>query len=750
MRAKTVIAILLSVIIVASAGIISLDTTIVQDHLTRVHAEDQLKSAGEQLTLKMTMYLADCLNSARTLAQAVGQVPVEEWGSQPVMTTLKNLSEDMEFPGISLSKTDGTGYDAGGNSLNASFCPYFQRALLGDTTIAFTPFHEGSEAADAVLTMPVHSNGAIAGVLRIALSPERIRSLLSINTFRGNEDVYLVRRSGEILAGPAGFQKSAGFPELLDKDDDRYAELEQVMRQGREILVKMTLDESSHYINFKGVKDSNDWGVLVAIPEDVLLGLYRDDRVSESRSLLTGFLVIILVMLGILVWLSVAEIRQRYTMERLAYFDEITQGINYNRFKKDVTALLHRTADAAYAVAMLEIDNFNYIRDFFGAPEADRIRLYIAKTVRANLKSDELICRYMNENFLLLLRYHNKEELSDRINFLDSMLCSFEGDEIKNDKYEFRLHYGIYCPEGNGEDIDRMAEKAARALQMIKNDRQKVFEFYSESMQKKALDENEIEEHMFTALEEREFLVFLQPKFDLHTGRQAGAEALVRWMHPEKGLLYPGRFISVFEKNGFIVKLDMYMLDEICHRLKIWISKGYHPMPISLNISRLNLFDEEFVPKLIATLEQYGIPANLVQLEMSEQVVTNNIGKLSSLIDHLKDYGFLISIDNFGTGTTSMNTLYTIPVDELKLDRKFLLEVEKTDRGKNVIQSIIEMAKRLNINVVSEGVENKAQARMLQELGCDMIQGFAFSEPMPFREYENYAFGPRADEVNIW
>jgi EAL domain-containing protein (putative c-di-GMP-specific phosphodiesterase class I) len=356
----------------------------------------------------------------------------------------------------------------------------------------------------------------------------------------------------------------------------------------------------------------------------------------------------------------------------------------------------------------------------------------------------------LNENFLLLLRYHNKEELSDRINFLDSTLCSFDGDEIKNDKYEFRLHYGIYCLEGNESDTDRMAEKAARALQMIKNDRQKVFEFYSESMQKKALDENEIESHMFEALEEREFLVYLQPKFDLHTGRQSGAEALVRWMHPEKGLLYPGRFIGVFEKNGFIVKLDMYMLDEICHRLKIWISKGYHPMPISLNISRLNLFDEEFVPKLIATLEQYGIPANLVQLEMSEQVVTNNIGKLSSLIDHLKDYGFLISIDNFGTGTTSMNTLYTIPVDELKLDRKFLLEVEKTDRGKNVIKSIIEMAKRLNINVVSEGVENKAQARMLQELGCDMIQGFAFSEPMPFREYENYAFGPRADEVNIW
>jgi diguanylate cyclase (GGDEF)-like protein len=311
--------------------------------------------------------------------------------------------------------------------------------------------------------MPLRAKGEIAGVLRISLNQEPMRALLSINTFLGNEDVYLVRRNGEILTALTDeTPKTANFLELLDNDDEQFAELEQVMKQGREILVRMDLDESAHYLDFKGIKDSNDWGVLVAIPEDVLIDLYRDDRVSASRGLMLGFLGVILIMLALMVWLSVAEIRQRYNMERLAYFDEITQGINYNRFRKDAGALLHRMSDGTYAVIMLEIANFNYIRDFFGSQEADRIRLYIAKTVRANLKSDELICRYLNENFLLLLRYHNKEELSDRINFLDSTLCSFDGDEIKNDKYEFRLHYGIYCLEGNEADVERMAEKSVR------------------------------------------------------------------------------------------------------------------------------------------------------------------------------------------------------------------------------------------------------------------------------------------------
>jgi len=194
----------------------------------------------------------------------------------------------------------------------------------------------------------------------------------------------------------------------------------------------------------------------------------------------------------------------------------------------------------------------------------------------------------------------------------------------------------------------------------------------------------------------------------------------------------------------------MYMLEELCRRIKVWTGKGYRPMPLSLNISQQNLLNPEFVNDAIAITEKYGVSPNLIIFEMSEKVVVDNMSILNKIMEQMKDHGFVVSMDNFGTGSTSMNTLYNVPVDELKIDRKFLLNAEKTDRGQNVIQSVIEMAKRLKIDVVSEGVENKQQAILLREMGCDMIQGFAFSEPLPEHEYEEYAYGPRARDNSVW
>jgi diguanylate cyclase (GGDEF)-like protein len=751
MRFKSFIAILLGLVIMGSACVIALNTIEVQNYLIKKHAETQLKNSADQAALKLSTQLAGCFESIQVLSDTLAQEKETDWNTGRTLAVLKEILAETQFTQINVCGTDGTGFDAEGKIQHTAFCMYYQRALLGDTTIAFTKFYENSAGMDAVFSVPVKQGEKTVGVLRLAFNTTSIRTLLSINTFRGNESIYLVKRNGSILLALTEEQpENENFFELLDEEEASYTELEQVVKQGREILTKAVLAETEQYLSYKGIKDSNDWGVMITIPEKQLIALFQDEQVSGARRLLFIVMCVMTLITALLVFLCAFEILRHHQMERLAYYDEITESINYNRFRKEAAVLFHRQGGGNYAVVQMEIDNFNYIREFFGSQEGDRVRLYIAKVFRDNLKSDELFCRYYTDNFILLLRYHNKEELTNRISFLNSTLCSFEGDEMKNDKYEFQLHYGIYCLAAAESNIEMMIEKATKALNLIKSDKKHIFEYYTDIMQKKDLDDNEIESHMFKALEEKEFLVYLQPKFDLNTGRQVGAEALVRWMHPDKGLLYPGRFIGIFEKNGFIVKLDMYILDELCHRLKIWMSKGYHPMPLSINISRLNLFDENFIEKLIETLEHYGIPSELIMLEMAEEVVSKNINKLSSLMDRLKDYGFMISIDDFGTGTASMNTLYNIQVDELKLDRKFLLEVEKTDRGKNVIQSIIEMARRLDIKVVSEGVENKVQAQMLRELGCDMIQGFAFSEPLPAREYENYAFGPRSNENTIW
>ena len=256
-------------------------------------------------------------------------------------------------------------------------------------------------------------------------------------------------------------------------------------------------------------------------------------------------------------------------------------------------------------------------------------------------------------------------------------------------------------------------------------------------------------QEMEQALEDKKIVMYLQPMVDLHIYQIYSAEALVRWMHPVKGLLYPGRFISLFEKNGFIVELDMYILEELCRRLKIWIRKGIKPMPLSFNVSMHNLFNGEFVGKVMEIVNKYGIPANLIMLEVSEEAIAGNLELTQEIIDELKSEGFLISMDDFGKSSTSMNTLYQLHVDEVKMDRKFLLEMEKNERGQSILNSIVDTSKRFDINIVAEGVDNKAQAQLLRELGCDMMQGFVFSEPLPEREYEEYAYGARAAENKI-
>lgn len=751
MKIKITIAILAGILIICAGSLLLLNNEKNEEALRKQYMEAQLQNATDQVASNLSAKLSADTAKLKILAEFLAGEGMDGWKNGESRQWVNNLVPDLQFTELNVCKKDGTAYDLQGKERSVGFCPYYQRALLGDTTISITQIYEDNKTKSLVYTLPILKDKEIIGVLRAAMDTETVRKHLVLSLFRGQEDSYLLKRDGSIiLTVDKSMPEKADFLKMIQADEAGVNELEQVIKQGRSILTISTINNETSYLCFKGIKDANDWGLMLSIPEKKLNLLFQDSD-SFSKNVINFIILLITIVLScLLVIITLRESTKSSRMESLAFYDQSTGSKNYNRFKMDAAGLLNKASIANYAIVQITIDKYDYIREFFGAQESEKLLKSISKKIGAFIKEDEVYCCANSNYFILLLKYHNKEELSDRLGYMNTKLCTAEGNEIKNDKYELRLHYGIYCLKEEDTDIDLMADRAGQALALVKGDRSQLIEYYSNEMQNKVFDEAEIEERMFTALEEKEFLVYLQPKFDLNTGRQVGAEALVRWMHPQKGLIYPGRFLGVFEKNGFIVKMDMYMLDIMCNWLKIWMSKGYRPLPLSLNVSRLNLFDENFVSNLVNTLEKYGIPPHLIDLEIAEEVVSDNMDILTALMARLKTYGFLISMDDFGTGAASMNTLYHVPIDELKLERKFLLGAEKTDRGKKVIGSIIEMAKRLNIKVVSEGVENKAQAKMLQELGCDMIQGFAFSEPLPIREYENYTYGPRAKENNIW
>ena len=443
------------------------------------------------------------------------------------------------------------------------------------------------------------------------------------------------------------------------------------------------------------------------------------------------------------------QAKKHYDLDRMANVDHITKSYNFKGFARRMNKAFEKDPNSKYAFLEVTLDRFDYFKETFGNDETNKTLAFMSSVIEDFVHSDEAFCRYNTMYFILLLKYQSEEELKERIIYLIDKIGDDKGHERNYAKFSFDLKAGVYCLNQIDISVDEMIRCANTALVAAQSNFKAPYEMFKSSMENSKTESKEFEDHMYTALDEKEFLVYLQPKFSLKNGMQTGAEALVRWMHPEKGLLYPGRFISLFEKNGFITELDMYILDDLCNRLRIWIRKGIKPMPLSINISMQNLYDEKFVSRVKEIVHKHGVPENLIMLEFSEESVAGNIALTKEVIESLKKDGFLISMDDFGKSATSMNTLYQVNVDELKIDRQFLLENEKTERGQSIINTVMETSKTLGINVVGEGVNDKSQAKLLKDLGCDMMQGFVFAEPLPEHEYEEYAYGARAAENKI-
>ncbi len=301
--------------------------------------------------------------------------------------------------------------------------------------------------------------------------------------------------------------------------------------------------------------------------------------------------------------------------------------------------------------------------------------------------------------------------------------------------------FGI-CEVDNIETpINVLCDWANLAMKTIKGNYLNTYAFYDGKLRERILEEKKIENQMHDALLQGQFTLYLQPKVHIPTSRIIGSEGLVRWIHPVEGIMPPDRFIPLFEKNGFIIRLDEYIWEQACITLRRWIDHGLTPTPISVNMSRMHIHDPRLREKLVDLVKRYGLPPHLLELELTESAFLENESGLFESMKDLQRYGFQFSMDDFGSGYSSLNMLKSMPVDFIKIDRGFLNEVVATDRGKTVIRFSISLAKEMNIRVIAEGVENEEQAAFLLEAGCSYAQGYFYSRPLPVQAFEDLAFG---------
>lgn len=411
---------------------------------------------------------------------------------------------------------------------------------------------------------------------------------------------------------------------------------------------------------------------------------------------------------------------------KIAYIDSVTGAENIVRFDQKFDQITNDTKN--FSTIALNIHNFKGINDLFGKAQGNLVLCYLKKIIENNLKKGEFFCRGTADLFYILMFEIKEEQISRR---LREIIDHVSEASITYDKYSYDL--SLYAGVAIGED----REKALIAMQSIQHTHHTDIAFYNYNMHQEIRRRNSIESQMYPALQNKEFKLFLQPKFNLKNDELIGAEALVRWQNPDGSYRYPGEFIPLFEKNGFCLKLDMYMIEQACEQIRAWIDAGITPIPISVNQSKLLFSDLKYPHNLMQILNRYQIPASLITLEILESIAVNNTGFINHQIDVLHNMGFRISMDDFGSGYSSLNMLYQINIDELKLDRNFLRKVSKEDekRRQIILEQIISFAQRLDIATVAEGIETQDDKEFVLKLNCDFGQGYFYDKPIDANEF---------------
>ena len=410
--------------------------------------------------------------------------------------------------------------------------------------------------------------------------------------------------------------------------------------------------------------------------------------------------------------------------------DKLTGLYNREAFFEKAAAMIRERAPGHFIMACFDIDNFKLINDQYGAAEGDRILKHIGRIARSGITAVGGIGgRIAADNFALL---YSADE--DTVAYVTEMR---ENEFMPPDmRANISFSVGRYVVSDLSLPVSAVYDRAYIAKQSVKGRYDSHTAYFSESMRERLLREQEIVGEMDAALMLRQFEVWFQPKINHATGALIGAEALVRWRHPERGLISPDKFIPVFEQNGFIYELDKYVWERACQLLRRWLDAGWAPRPLSVNISRYDLFRSDMIDVITGLVRDYHIPVELLHLEITESAFAKSTEQIIEAVKRLMSYGLTMEIDDFGSGYSSLNTLKDVPANALKLDMRFLENTQDAHRGGNILESVVRMAKWLGMSVIAEGVETREQADFLKSIGCNYVQGFLYAKPMPAEEYE--------------
>ncbi|HBL5631437.1 TPA: EAL domain-containing protein [Clostridioides difficile] len=730
-KSFTLITILFLTSLFLTMGYIYIEDT---KHLLMSEAKIHIKEVavqGSQLAQRQIKKDLDVLNIFSNYYASNPDIPNEE--------KMKNLLDEMEnqkFYTMAIVDINGNAENTKGDKFSVKDREFFKNSIKGKKYVSSPYVDEVNKSIKKIaISVPLLNNDKVVGVLYCTYNINTLMKLINISFYENNSISYVVKNDGTIILHPQGDSLSKNIYKLLEQDNDiqEVNRLKKELQENKTGATVLNMLEERRYLGYATMDNGNsennyikDWNLIFSIPETVV---FSNSKQIINRAVY-AVLSIVLIFVAIIFYIIYIKKSNEKEILSLAYEDKVTYIGNQNKFYRECSKYLLDKPSLNYIIVYFDINNFKMINDTFGYEFGDNLLITIAKALKEELTEGEVYARLSSDYFAIFCDYKNGR--NKIIRKLDNIRSNIESN--LSIVFEISLCVGIYFVEEGEVDIQKAVNKANMARSVAKG-KNINYAIYNEDVRNKLSEESMILDDIKIALVKNQFEVYYQPKFSLVTGEMIGSEALIRWNHPEHGFISPAVFIPIAEKSKLILKIGRFVFERVCNDLYEWKKQGKKIVPVSVNLSRVELYQPDIVKFINKTIKMYNLSSDFIEIEITETVAINELNILKNVLNELRTYGFSISMDDFGTGYSSISCLRDMPIDILKLDKSFLGGIEHDERSRNIAKSIVSLAKSLDLVVIIEGVESKEQAELMKQFGCDLVQGFYFARPMPAKNF---------------
>lgn len=701
-----------------------------------------LEEATAQRTTVVTQHIEGGFQLLRGVATGLGQMDLSDTGA--IEKLLDDINQSNTFVRMGLADLDGKVdlVDLSGarfDGIDLSSLPAFSQALDGQAAVTPTFYEARTGQFVNYYLVPVYQDGAVVGVLCGVDTEDALYDIMAVAVFQEVGYFSMLDADGIFVSPTADpnpqVEIGASVFDVADCVDPNADAVAEMLRSGTSGRALVDIDGVLYLMVLQPL-GINGWLVGSIAPQKALLAYYSRTVLGTSAIVVAACLAFLFLLL----WQIRNMSNNQKALENLAYYDQLTGLRNYTKLILDTRTMLRHRTGRKYAVWSFDVKKFNNINDIFGVQKGDRVLMRIADIVKEEEDNNTLAGRIAADQFVGLRPYRKKDELTAWFDHI----CGELADRHVLALNEMRLDVsmGIYCVDEFPRNLteEEMINRASIAKKEAKEMAGSQAVFFTKQMGDTLHWEAELEAGGSTALQNGEVIIHLQPKVAIQNGyRISGAEVLARWNHPQHGLVSPGEFIPLFERNGFIVELDRYIFEQACSWLADYTDRTDADIRLAVNVSRQGLLREDFLTYYSGVKRKYGIADKVLELEFTESVIFDDDARFADIVCKLRNAGFVCSIDDFGSGYSSLNVLKNLPIDVLKLDARFFKDSDDIVRERIVIANFITMAQKLSIKTVAEGVETAEQVEFLKKAGCDVVQGYIFSKPLPPADFETLA-----------